>query len=41
MKTSSGFSLIELSISLTIGIVLTTMIFQLFHQSERAARDGK
>jgi Tfp pilus assembly protein PilW len=39
MEQSKGFSLIELLISLTIAFVLTMMIFQLFHQSERATRD--
>src|SRR5262245_25992814 len=34
-----GFSLIELLVALAIGLVLTTMMFQLFHQSERAIRD--
>src|SRR5436309_1996118 len=39
MKMSDGFSLIELLIALTIASVLTMMMFQLFHQSERATRD--
>jgi prepilin-type N-terminal cleavage/methylation domain-containing protein len=34
-----GFSLIELLLALGIGLVLTMMMFQLFHQSERAIRD--
>jgi type II secretory pathway pseudopilin PulG len=39
MEQSKGFSLIELLMSLTIAFVLTMIVFQLFHLSERAARD--
>jgi prepilin-type N-terminal cleavage/methylation domain-containing protein len=38
-KLPRGFSLIELLMTLTITSVLIMMMFQLFHQNERATRD--
>ena len=38
-QQSSGFSLIELLLALMVSLVLATMMFQLFHQSERVLRD--
>jgi prepilin-type N-terminal cleavage/methylation domain-containing protein len=35
----TGFSLIEVLVALSIGLCLTTMVFQLFHQNERVIRD--
>src|SRR6266705_1170149 len=35
----TGFSLVELLTALVITIVLSTMVFRLFHQNERLVRD--
>jgi len=35
----TGFSLIEVLVALSIGLCLTAMMFQLFHQNERVIRD--
>src|SRR5258706_12118958 len=37
--STRGFSLIELLMALGIAFILTTMMFQLFHQNERVTRD--
>src|SRR6186997_2945262 len=39
MRLSKGFSLIELLVALSVTMLLATMMFQLFHQSERVLRD--
>src|SRR5437016_3471554 len=36
---AQGFSLIEMLLALMIGLLLSSMMFQLFHQNERVVRD--
>jgi prepilin-type N-terminal cleavage/methylation domain-containing protein len=39
IRQKKGFSLIELLVALIVVLVLSTMMFQLFHQNERVIRD--
>jgi prepilin-type N-terminal cleavage/methylation domain-containing protein len=38
-RQAKGFSLIELLIALSVALILSEMMFQLFHQNERVLRD--